>query len=94
MSEDSGQQQAGQQQVGQQPAGQAMRVVRTPKYSAFIGTGVFIGVLLGIGFTIAAGDRAATYSLGSRLGYLCAIFGLLGALLGGAVAVLVERYRR
>lgn len=70
------------------------RMIRTPKYSAFIGTGVVVGVVLGVILTVLAGDRAAAYSLGARLGYLCAIFALLGALVGGAVAVLVERARR
>ena len=66
------------------------RMRRAPRYRAFGLTGVVIGVVLGAVLALsfqATGD----YSTRTILGYFIAIFGLLGALLGGGVAVLLER---
>jgi len=67
------------------------RRVRQPKYSVFIGTGVVLGVLLGVILTLRAGDAAAAYSWQAKLGYLCSIFGLLGGILGAVVVVIIDR---
>ena len=67
------------------------RRVRYPKYSVFIGTGVVVGIVLGVILTLRAGDGAAAFTVRARLGYLCSIFGLLGGIAGAAVAVFLDR---
>lgn len=69
------------------------RVHRSPKYVAFLVTGAAVGVLLAIiSGVIGTGD--GSISTGRLIGYLGMVFGLLGALLGGAVAVVIERFSR
>ncbi len=88
------------QAAGEQPASTPqpepvlVRRVRHPKYSVFIGTGVAIGVVVGLLLLWRAGDAGAQYSWRVRLGYLCTIFGLLGGVLGATVAVIVDRPRK
>ena len=43
---------------------------------------------------VRLGPASATYSTGSTAGYLVVVLGLIGAVLGGAVAVLAERRSR
>jgi hypothetical protein len=50
-----------------------------------------LGVIAGIVARLLLGDSASLFSAGTTAGYLAAIGLLLGGLLGGAVAVLVER---
>jgi hypothetical protein len=63
---------------------------RAPRYSAFVVTGVLAGMGLGLlaGFLSSGSSDTSTFAL---YGYLCAITGLLGGVLGAAVAVLIER---
>ncbi len=73
-------------------AGQPREVTlrRAPRYPAF----VLSGVLLGIGLGLLAGLLSSGSSDTSTLalyGYLSAIAGLLGGLLGAALALLIER---
>ena len=56
-------------------------------------TAAGLGVAVAAVATIAR-PIAGDYSAGSVFGYLAVSLGLLGALVGGAVAVLVERPRR
>lgn len=72
---------------------------RTPRFSAFIGTGVVIGVLLGIwmslrepgGPSYVDGMRTAT---DSGVLFLAAFGAFIGAGLGALVAVLLDRTGR
>lgn len=70
---------------------------RAPRYRAFVGTGALAGVLLALittfflQFEPVAG--ATTYTLESVFGYTALLFGLLGAMLGGIAAILLERRR-
>ncbi|HEY6797347.1 MAG TPA: hypothetical protein VI248_21945 [Kineosporiaceae bacterium] len=79
--------------VGESPAqaGPAPATLRrAPRYGPFIGTGVVIGAVIGVVLTIAVPDDGR-FSTGAVLGYLAVSLGLLGGLLGGAAAVLVDR---
>lgn len=69
------------------------RVHRSPRYGAFLVTGAVIGVALAV-ISGAIGTGDGSISAGRLIGYLAIVFGLLGALLGGAVAVLIERFSR
>jgi hypothetical protein len=69
------------------------RVRRAPRYGSFVATGAILGVVLGI---VLSFSRPSTgdFSQNSVVGYVAAILGLIGALIGGALAVLMERRRR
>lgn len=75
-------------QAGQ--AGQAGRGHRPPRFSAFLMTGALLGLLAG--FVLSAigpvNARYDTWTVWAFLGLVCAALGLL---LGGVVAVLVDR---
>jgi hypothetical protein len=73
------------------PAPAQVRLRRAPRYRAFVGTGALLGVVAGIVARLLLGDPASVFSAGTTTGYLAAIGLLLGGLLGGAVAVLVDR---
>ena len=68
-----------------------VRLRRAPRYRAFVGTGALLGAIAGIVARLLLGDPGSLFSAGTTTGYLAAIGLLLGGLLGGAVAVLVER---
>ena len=81
--------------MSEQPPAERMtqvRRTRSPKYGVFIGLGVLVGV-------IAAGIATFTlpvtedYGYGTVLGYTALVLGLTGGLLGGLVAVLLDRRR-
>ncbi|WP_460444719.1 hypothetical protein [Angustibacter aerolatus] len=67
------------------------RVHRAPKYQVFIAAGLIVGIVVAVvsGYT-GAGDP--TVGRGKLVGYLALLLGCLGGLLGGAVAVTVERF--
>lgn len=69
------------------------RVHRSPRYGVFLVTGALVGVALAV-ISGAIGTGDGSISAGRLIGYLAIVFGLLGALLGGAVAVLIERFSR
>ena len=71
-----------------------VRRVRYPKYSVFIGSGVVLGIVVGVLLTIRAGDAGAAYTWKVKLGYLCAVFGLAGGVLGATVAVILDRPKK
>jgi hypothetical protein len=71
-----------------------VRLRRAPRYRVFVGTGALLGALAGIVASLLLGDPASLFSSGTTTGYLAAIGLLLGALAGGAVAVLVDRPNR
>ena len=66
------------------------RFRRAPRYGSFVVTGAAVGVVIAV---ILSLSRPATgeFSRNSVIGYLAATLGLLGALLGAAVAVLLDR---
>jgi hypothetical protein len=68
-----------------------VRLRRAPRYRVFVGTGALLGAVAGIVARLLLGDPASLFSAAATTGYLAAIGLLLGGLLGGAVAVLVER---
>ncbi len=70
-----------------------LRVHRSPRYGAFLVTGAVVGVLLAV-VSGAIGTGDGSISTGRLIGYLAVVFGLLGALLGGGVAVVIERLSR
>jgi hypothetical protein len=53
--------------------------------------GALLGALAGIVASLLLGDPASLFSPSTVTGYLAAIGLLLGGLLGGAVAVLVDK---
>jgi membrane associated rhomboid family serine protease len=73
-------------------APQVLQMRRAPRYRAFVLTGALvaagIGALAALAFPVS-GD----YSLRTVVGYVAAVCGLLGALIGASVALLVERGR-
>jgi hypothetical protein len=66
---------------------------RTPRYGRFIGTGAVLGVLIALVLATVQGGTEQ-YSAAAAFGYLALLLGPIGGLLGGAVAVLLERPRR
>ncbi len=68
-----------------------VRLRRAPRYRAFVIAGAVVGVIAGVVASLLLADPGYRFSLGTTTGYLAAIGLLLGGLLGGAVAVLVER---
>lgn len=69
------------------------RVRRAPRYEAFIGAGIALGLLIALvsGLT---GPADESMGRGKLVGYLMIAFGMLGAMLGGLVAVGIERVTR
>ena len=66
------------------------RYHRAPRYPAFIGTGIVLGLVVAGGLTFFAGEPG-DYSPTSVLGYLSALLGLLGGLFGGLAAVILDK---
>lgn len=65
---------------------------RTPKYPAFMGVGIFLGVLVAgaLTFSVPPTDE---YSRGAVLGYTSLALALVGGALGGVLALLLDRRR-
>lgn len=63
---------------------------RSPAFLRWIGSGAVVGFLVGLVMAVVSAD-AANYGLGSQVAYLGVMFAFVGALLGGLVAVLVDR---
>lgn len=77
--------------VSQQPRKQQPRQVRRPpRFSAFLLTGALAGLLIGFLLNVS-GPVDARYDASATLGFLGLIFAGLGALVGGLVAVLLDR---
>ena len=70
-----------------------VRVRRAPRYQAFVGAGVAVGVLTALVIGLTGTADAAT-GRGRLLAYLVVGLGLLGATVGGLVAVAFERTGR
>jgi hypothetical protein len=77
--------------VSQQPRKQQPRQVRrTPKFSAFLITGGLAGLIIGFLLSVV-GPVDARYDASASLGFLGLIFAGLGGLVGGIIAVLIEK---
>ena len=76
-----------------EPSPTLRRVHRSPRYGAFLVTGAVVGVALAV-ISGAIGTGDGSLGAGLLIGYLAIVFDLLGALLGGAIAVLVEHFSR
>ena len=64
---------------------------RTPRYRVFIATGVVLGIAVAAVLTWS-GSPGLGFGYGAVFGYLATFCALLGALVGGAVAVAVESF--
>jgi hypothetical protein len=88
---------APQEQAGQQqelpPGAVRVRIRRAPRYRAFVLLGAVLGLVAGAVASIVLGGGEAAFSPTTLTGYVGAIGLLLGAFLGAAVAVLIERPR-
>lgn len=69
-----------------------LAVRRAPRYRVFVGTGVLLAVAAALVLALLT-PPDARFSRFSVFGYLALSLGLVGALLGGLVAVLLERRR-
>ncbi len=83
------------------PVEQMPRYRRTsaPKYPVFIGLGIVLGVLVAGVVTLLTPLEpdpvtGQQYSVGKVLGYLSLVLALVGGMLGGVIAVLLDRRRR
>jgi hypothetical protein len=65
---------------------------RAPRYGSFLVTGAIIGIALGVVLSFAR-PSTGDFSQNSVVGYVAATLGLIGALIGGAIAVVLERRR-
>lgn len=65
---------------------------RSPKYPVFIGLGVSLGVLVAVVLTYAL-PATQQYGYRSVVGYTALTLGLVGGLVGGGVALLLDRRR-
>jgi hypothetical protein len=72
--------------VSQQPR----RVGRSPRFPAFLITGGLLGLIIGF-FLSVFGQPDARYDAATTLGFLGLICAGLGMLVGGIIAVLVDR---
>jgi hypothetical protein len=69
---------------------QLRKVRRTPKFAAFLITGAVVGLLIGF-FLSLRGPADAPYDASAALGFLGLICAGLGMLVGGIIAVLLDR---
>lgn len=67
------------------------RLRRAPRYEVFVGVGVAAGVLVALVIGLSGPDDAE-FGRAKLIGYLGIGLGLLGALVGGLVAVGIERW--
>lgn len=70
----------------------ALRLRRAPRYRSFGLTGTILGVVAGVVLALSF-TAASNYSMQTIAGYFAAIFGLIGAVAGLGLAVLIERRR-
>ncbi len=66
---------------------------RAPRYGSFVVTGAVVGIVLAVVVSLSQ-PATGQFSQNSVVGYVAAIFGLVGALAGAALAVLLDRRAR
>jgi hypothetical protein len=69
-----------------------LRLRRAPRYRPFGFTGAGLGVLAGVVLALSF-SATSDYSIRTIIGYFAAILGMIGAVAGLGVAVLLERRR-
>jgi hypothetical protein len=74
------------------PQGIEVDYRRAPRFGPFVASGVVLGVIVGL-VVASFGTVPKGYSLSTVLGFFGTVFALVGGLLGGAAAVLVDRRR-
>ncbi len=74
------------------PGATRLRLRRAPRYRSFGLTGTILGVVAGVVLALSF-TAASNYSMQTIAGYFAAIFGLIGAVAGLGLAVLIERRR-
>ncbi len=67
-----------------------MKPRREPRFAPFVVTGALLGILIGL-VAAVRGPEAQGYTTAATLGYFASLGGLVGALLGGAVAAVLSR---
>jgi hypothetical protein len=72
--------------VSQQPR----KVRRKPNFTAFLITGALVGLLIGLLLSVS-GPGDARYDASAVLGFLGLICAALGVLVGGIIAVLLDK---
>jgi hypothetical protein len=75
------------------PGPRRLPVRRAPRYGAFLVTGAVVGVVIAV-VSGLSGPSDPSVGRGALVGYLAMALGLLGGLVGGAVAVVLDRVRR
>lgn len=70
-----------------------VRVRRAPRYGVFLATGALLGLVIAL-VSGLSGPGDPGVGRGKLVGYLAIGFVLLGALLGGLLAVSIERWGR
>jgi F0F1-type ATP synthase assembly protein I len=74
----------------QPPSEQPRKLRRSPNFKAFLITGGLVGLLIGFILSVF-GQADARYDASATLGYLGLICASLGVLVGGIIAVLLDR---
>jgi hypothetical protein len=68
--------------------------MRPVRYQAFIITGAAAGLIAAVVLVLMGDPSATQYTGGSVLGYFAVFFGIVGAILGGFVGVVIETVQR
>jgi len=76
--------------MSQQPAKVRGKVRRTPRFASFLITGGIVGLLIGLGISLI-GHPDTRYDASVAMGFLGLVCAGLGVLVGGTVAVLLDR---
>jgi len=74
--------------VTQQPR----KLRRSPRFTRFLITGGVVGLLIGVLLSLV-GHPDARYDVSVAMGFLGLVCALLGVLVGGVIAVLLDRPR-
>ena len=77
----------------QTPEPRRVRLRRAPRYRAFVFTGVLAGLVIALVLSAVTADSVQPTNR-SVLVYLVLILALVGGVIGGGLALLVERPRR
>jgi len=76
--------------MSHKPVRGTVKVGRSPRFARFLITGGIIGLLIGILLSLV-GHPDARYDTSAALGFLGLVCAALGVLVGGAIAVLLDR---
>ncbi|MHB1473036.1 MAG: hypothetical protein ACYCV4_05305 [Dermatophilaceae bacterium] len=76
--------------MSQQPVKAPGKVRRTPRFTAFLVTGGVVGLLIGFLLSVV-GHPDTRYDAAAALGFLGLVCAGLGMLVGGIIAVLLDR---